>query len=479
MGLILVVCTSVVVMSLVLVAGAIAMRSQVSAREHTTYDDGLVSAEQGVDLGLARVAGEYNLDGSIYVSPHATATAFDATPDCSASTVVFPASAGVSAAAERTWARAQLTALAAVPGCLHTGPQGQYTMLAPSGRQAVYSLGWSPSYAAYVAHRGRARMIKTEYLFSPYKPSNAVLTGGDLEIDSSTTVTTAPGADPTLAAVHSNGNITVDSGNPAVSGPVSQSGSGSLYASNNFLGGATTLSAAQTVPRISAVGVYNRNVANYLGAWFDLCSDGKVRAGATTGPCTGALIGDYGPGGANAGGVFANGWAYNGSSNPKQWLVTDSFNNGVYYVDRADVAMGSGVGNVAVAKATIIAAASKTTCDKVAGNIDWDHVDIAAPYISNTFMVADQDMRTGSNFYAGSSSGGTTVSGLFIAGDQVQLETSSAGAYGAVIAADQCDPNGSLVDANVIKNPAVYYDPNGYAPFTDVINTTLWLEYVG
>ena len=266
MGLILVVCTSTVVMSLVLVAGAIAMRSQVSAREHTMYDDGLVSAEQGVDLGLARVAGEYNLDGSTYLSPHATATTFDATPDCTASTVAFPASAGVSAAAERTWARAQLTTLATLPGCLHTGPQGQYTMLAPSGRQAVYALGWSPTYAAYVAKKGRARMIKTEYLFSPYKPTNAVLTGGDLEIDSSTTVTTAPGVDPTLAAVHSNGNITVDSGNPTVTGPVTQSGSGSLHGSNNFPGGAATLSAKQTLPRVSSLAVYNRNVADYLGA---------------------------------------------------------------------------------------------------------------------------------------------------------------------------------------------------------------------
>jgi hypothetical protein len=102
-----------------------------------------------------------------------------------------------------------------------------------------------------------------------------------------------------------------------------------------------------------------------------------------------------------------------------------------------------------------------------------------APSVSNLFMLADQDLLTHSNFYAGSSSGGTVVSGLFVAGDQIQLETSSAGAYGAVIAGDECDPTdgSSLVDANVVKNPAIYYDPNGQAPFVDIINTTLWLEY--
>ena len=479
MGLILVIGTSVVIMTLVIVSGSIALRAQTSARQHTQFDDALVAAEQGVDLGLARVQANYDLDATLYVSPHPTATTFDPAPDCAAATVAFPASAGLSVAAERTWARSQLTSLAAIAGCLRTGPQGQYALLAPSGRQAVYSLGWVPTFAAAQANKGRSRLIKTEYIFSPYKPSNAVLTGGDLQIDSSTTISTAGTADPTLATVHSNGNITVNTGNPTVTGAVSQSGSGSLATSNNFLGGTATLSAKQPMPAISAVAIYNRNVANYLGAWFDLCSNGKVRAGATTGPCTGALIGDYGPGGTNAGGTFANGWAYNGGSSPPQWQVTNGFSDGVYYVDGADVTQGSGVGNPSVAKATIIAAASKSTCDKIAGNIDWDHVNIAAPYISNTFMVAEQDLKTGANFSAGSSNGSTVVSGLFIAGDQANMQTSSSGAYGAVIAADECDPNGSLVDFNEIKNPSVYYDPSGYAPFTDVINTTLWLEYVG
>jgi DNA-binding transcriptional regulator YdaS (Cro superfamily) len=478
MGLLLVIISSAVIMTLVLVAAAMALRSQTSARQHTSFDAALVTAEQGIDLGLARIQGAYDLDGSAYLSPHPTPTTFDPTPNCVGPSITFPASAGTSNLTERTWARTQLMAITSLPGCLRASPNGQYALLTPSGRQTVYSIGFAPSLASYLAGTGRARLLKSEYIFGPYKPNNAVLTGGDLQIDSSTTVTTAPGADPTLAAVHSDGTITVANGNPTVTGPVSQSGTGALPSSNNF-DGTATLSSPQTIPIISAAQIYGRNVANYLGNWYDLCPDGTVHAGATTGPCTGTLIGSYGPGGANAGGTFANGWTYDNTTAPITWRVTGGFNNGVYYISQGNVAMGSGVGNPAVARATIIASAVSTTCNKVGGNIDWNRVNINAPYIDNTFMIADQDLRTGSNFSAGSASAGTVVSGLFIAGDQVQLETSSSGAYGSIIAADQCNPTGSLVDTNIIKNPSVYFDPNGYAPFIDVINTTLWLEFVG
>jgi hypothetical protein len=28
-----------------------------------------------------------------------------------------------------------------------------------------------------------------------------------------------------------------------------------------------------------------------------------------------------------------------------------------------------------------------------------------------------------------------------------------------------------------VKNPSIYFDPNAQAPFIDLINTTLWLEF--
>ena len=68
---------------------------------------------------------------------------------------------------------------------------------------------------------------------------------------------------------------------------------------------------------------------------------------------------------------------------------------------------------------------------------------------------------------------------MFVAGDQISLQTSSSGAYGSVLAGDQCDIAGSPVDVSEVKNPAVYFDPNSDAPFTSIVNTTLWQEYTG
>ena len=62
----------------------------------------------------------------------------------------------------------------------------------------------------------------------------------------------------------------------------------------------------------------------------------------------------------------------------------------------------------------------------------------------------------------------------------MQMETSSQGAVGSVLVAGQCNHgNPDLVGTSEIKNPEIYYDPNSDAPFTSIINTTLWLEYAG
>lgn len=475
-GLLLVIGTAGVVMSLVLVAASIAERSLTSGRQHDAFTTALQAAESGIDLGLARVQGAYDLDASDYRTPHPSATDFDQLPDCVGAEVTFPSTAGASAAAETAWAKAQLLAVAGISGCVRTIARGEYVVLKPAGRQAVYAMGWSPS---RTAPKPRMRMLKAEYIFAPYKPSNAVLTGGDLELNASTLVTGATAGGVDQAAVHSNGNITVTNGNPTVTGPVTYSGGGSPPQSNNFPGGQGSASAAQSVPTISARSVYRRNVANYVGAWFDLCPDGKARAGSTSGvECTGTVLGDYA---ATGSGTFKNGWTFTAgvSGGPPTWSFSpgDDSVTGIFYVSQGNAATGQA--NKSSSKLTVIASSVGTSCNKSGGNIDWDKVNIATPYLTGTFMIADQDLRTGSNFGAGSASGSTVISGLFVGGDQVELQTSSNGAFGSVIAGDQCDPTGSMVDKNVIKNPEVYYDPTGYAPFTDVVNTTLWLEMTG
>lgn len=473
-GMLLVIGTMSVVMTLVLLAGAITDRALRGAQQEDAFATALTAAETGVNVALSRVQGAYDLNGTDYQTPHPSATAFDSTPDCIDSVVTFPASAGVSAAAESAWAKTELRKLVPRAGCLRTIAGSQYVFLKPAGRQVVYAMGASPTFAAAGA---RIRTVKAEYLFAPYKPGNAILTGGNLEISASTTVTSATAGAAATASVHSNGNVTVGGGNPTVTGPVTMSGTGGLPSSNNFDTGSAR-SARKLLPTIEARQVYSRNVANYAGAWFDLCPDGKARAGSTSGPCTGTVIGDYGPSGPLAGGTFRNGWKFSNGT-PPTWQVTGAFLDGVYYASQGNIGLGNGVGNPTVSRATVIASSVGTTCNKSGGNIDWDRIDINAPYVNNLFMLADQDLRTGSNFKAGSASGSTVISGMFAAGDQVEMQTSSAGAYGSVIAADKCSPGGSMVGSNIIKNPSVYFDPNGYSPFTDVVNTTLWLELVG
>ena len=110
-------------------------------------------------------------------------------------------------------------------------------------------------------------------------------------------------------------------------------------------------------------------------------------------------------------------------------------------------------------------------------------VDYRSPDLLDLVIHRSPDLAilTGSNFHAGSDVNGTISSGFFIAGDQINMETSSTGAYGAVIAGDQCDPADglTLVDYNEIKNPSIWYDPNAATPFVDIVNTTLWLEFTG
>lgn len=145
--------------------------------------------------------------------------------------------------------------------------------------------------------------------------------------------------------------------------------------------------------------------------------------------------------------------------------------SGVYFVDGANIDTGSG--NPQADNMTVIAAATTSACaPKTGGDINWDRTNISAPVIPNLYMLADHDLTTGSNFKAGSAS----ATGMFIAGDQINMQTSSTGVFGSVVAADQCASSGSG-DIDVVKNPTITYDNTEQAPFTDVIDTTLWLEY--
>lgn len=482
-GLVLVLGMGAILTGLMIISTTTAIRSLSSSREHVSFESALAVADGGIDTALARARATYVANGTdSYAIPSPT----NPVGACDATAVAWPFATQPTPAAERAWARTELESLASSsPGCLQSGPNGDYAMLKPTGRQVVYALGWSPRRGAVEV---KARLLKAEYLFTPYSPSHAILTGGDLTLNSSTTVTAAPPNSPSLAAVHTNGTLSVSSGNPSVSGLVTQSADNPTAASNNFsanTGDDVVGAAKQPIPFEGALGIWKRNRAsNPPGGWYDLCPDGRVRSPDGTAvppavpqPCTGTEQANV-----SAGGSY-RGWSYNGSGAVKVWSAGTEIKqngfSGTYYVHQGDVLNPASNSGSAVPNLTVLASSVASGCDKVAGNITWGSTDPLAPSLTNTWLVADQDLKTESNYQAGSASGGTVISGLFIAGDQIEMSTSSNGAYGAVIALDQCSPVSSLVASNVIKNPSIYYDPNAQAPFTDVINNTLWLEYAG
>jgi hypothetical protein len=470
--------------TLVMVAAAMADRSLSSSSAHVRYEGELAAAEDGIDRGLARAQLAYQQGGSDSWFTPGSATTFDASPECSGASVAWPFSATPSAAAERAWARTQLLAVANTSGCMRHAPQGDYVILKPTGHQAVYSMGWSPSFSTTAKYR----LLKAEYIFAPYSPSNAILTGGDLTLDASTKVTSAnqacPSTPPYVAGVHSNGSIAV-SGTPTVCGEVSGSSDSGAASSSKFYdpantgnSGKVTVAVRQSLPAATARQIWNINHAtNPVGGWYDLCADGSVQSPTGSAPCVGGSV-------LSSSGSF-RGWTWTAapSGGVPTWhagsgLMVSGY-SGTYYAVGSDIVNDASNAGSAVPNLTVIAQAASLSCAKSGGNISWDHTDIVAPSLHSTFMAADQDLATSSNFYAGGMSGSTVVSGFFIAGDQISLQTSSNGAYGAIIAGDACDPadGTTLVDANIVKNPTVYYDPNAQAPFIDIINTTLWLEY--
>ncbi len=368
--------------------------------------------------------------------------------------------------------------MAADPSCRTSTARGDVVLLKPTGRQVTYALSYVPKYGAAEVKR---RLVKAEYLFTPYAPDHAILANGNLVLDASTTLTAAPPNDPALATVHSNSTVTVSSGNPTVYGAVTQSGENPTTTSNNFYGntgGQVAGAPTQSIPFAGALAVWTKNrLTNPPGGWYDLCPDGTARVPDAGAPCAGNALANVA-----TGGTF-RGWRFVGTGPVPRWEATSAVKvngfSGTYYVSGGDaVDVGSNTGSP-VPNLTVLASASTFTCTKVGGNIHWGSTDPAAPSIPSTWLIADQDLRTTSNYSAGSASGSTVISGFFIAGDQVEMSTSSNGAYGAVVAADQCDPadGTSPVDGNVVKNPSIYYDPNAQAPFADVINNTLWLEY--
>lgn len=492
LGLILVIGVSVFVFIIAATAIAIAINAMSQSRQRTTYEVSLAVAETGIDRTLADVQSVYTNTNHDAPAPAPTSSW------CTGALVGFPTSVdGVNGTwstedAERTWARNQLNLLVTSKTCIQNSAEGQYVVLKPPGRPLsdgttdptygrVYALSAVPSFA----HPTRTRLVKTEYIFMPYRPLFAVLAGGPLRISSSVTIQgMTPALDP-LAGVHANLALS-GTGNPKVTGLVTSSDSDSSLTGNfsvppNLADGSVSFLAPQPLPVVSALQFYMHAKGSALASWYDLCAGGVVLPYSPAGPCTADPSSPTNPSpGTASSSIAVRGWNFDAASNA--WIASKNILPGTYYANEADVNTGTGNTNTSIGPLTIIASAKNAeSCgSKEYGNISWSHYDLTSPAYPNIWLFADTDLVTTSNLQLGSTA--PVQSGMLIAGDQAEIETSSSSAVGSIVMTDKCPyPLYAIgpINSSEVKNSNIYFDPDAASPFASVITTSLWLDYSG
>lgn len=445
-GMLLVIATMMILSILIVVAVTIVTNSLQSSTAHNRFEAAAGVAESGIDATLAQL--QKNTSYSI----------------CGCTTPSF-----ASTTAERTWAANQITTLAqSQPSMIQTTAQGQYLAIRPSNRQTVYSMGWVPSYA----NPKKTRLFKAEYIFGPYKPGEAILTQGDLNFSGSVLVKNDD--TQSTAGVHSNGNVTSNNSSLEVTGALTSSGNYSVGGNATVGAGSGGQQPLEDVPVISPRYIFDTysstyggpivNGQGYTGSWYDLCPDGYVYARDTgTTPCSGTQLSSLG--------VTFRGWNFHAatSTDPVTWSMDESSSpyDGVYYVYRGNAVINGKTHNGDPPwNATVMAESTQSSpCAKTDGDVSWKLTDIQN-VIPGVVIEADRNFYDSANNDAGD--------GLFGAGNQVYMQTSSATLTGYVIAGDQC-PNPS--NPSNVQGVTLIFDLTAESPVQDVIRTTLWLEY--
>lgn len=483
LGMILVIGIVIFVAGITATAGVIAMNGLGQSRHRINFEQSLAAAESGIDYALGQLQYAYDTQFADFPIPKAS-TAPTAT--CSASVVQLPPAANTPATwDERAWAEGALDALETAPtaggrpACLMQTPMGDVLILKPTNATGgpglkygrVYARGWAP---AWGHPQARERTIKVEYVFMPFSPKHAVLTGTNLSLQGSYLVDEANGVDPQTAGVHTNGNLSVVGSGGDVSGPVTYLGTAT--GGTTFSGGSATKANAEVrIPTVSARQLYTQAQGNAEATasarWYDLCPDGTAKVYSASGPCTG---GDHPLG--------SGGWSFAMSGGLPVWTANRDTVSGTYFVHMADAVNGTGNPDfdsiTVIASATAPASRGNCPSPRTGGNIEWDHYAVGVPSYSDLWFLADQDLIVHANFDAGSN-GANPVAGTYIAGEEIELFTSSSMLVGSVLAANQCpNDSGPLTgDENEIQGQDIWFKPNADSPFSSIVSTTLWLEY--
>ena len=183
--------------------------------------------------------------------------------------------------------------------------------------------------------------------------------------------------------------------------------------------------------------------------WNDLRNDGTLRVPSASGPCQGTTI--------STSPYNSWSWSAGGSGAPGTWTLQNTGTSypGVYYVYGANAQIGAN-GNSSVVQTISVLAEATTptgytnaaTCNKYGGNITWKLFDIQN-YLRGVLFIASGSLNGDANSSA--------QSGIMLAGDNVDLQTSSASVKGSVIANNTCAAAG----ANEIQGMTHHLRPVG------------------
>lgn len=459
-GLVLLLGVTTVLMILVGVSITVGVNSLASARRHLHFEAALDAAETGLDGTM----------GQIQVRNETGQSPFESPVNCRAAWT-WPSGSIPSAAVERNWV---ISALDSMPdSCVQHGGEGEYITFRAVDQNnqqvnVLYSVGWAPDRNAFGSVR---RIVKAQYVLTPYNPVNAILTEASLTISGSVEVSVAPPA--TSSDIHSNGAVEVTNNSLLAAGSVSATGTNSISGTcpnSKITGTCTELTPRQTVPRVDARRVYNALAATVPGSWYDLCPNGSVREPdpAAIQPCQDAA------GVLSATGSY-RGWSFDNASHTWTFEPVDGTDYpGVYYAYQSNIVIGGSNRNGPPSTLTAIAEANfspspagpASACGKSGGDLTWSHTNIAN-YLPGLVFLADGKVVGTAN--------ADVSKGMIAAGDNIDINTSSSTITGSIVSSNICAARGG----STLQGVKVAFDSNSEVALFTHIRTTGWIEMTG
>lgn len=368
---------------------------------------------------------------------------------------------------ERTWV---LEAAAQRPDSdiIHTG-DADCLVVKPSNGAFVYGVGYAPTRDAPGA---RTRVVRVDYQVIPHVTTwiaqLAFLAGDDLTFRGNPTFLTGA-----AVGIHSNAFLDIG-GSTFADGCVTASGGSKLAGSFNQPPGCPTPGAQ---PIIVIPPVVARN--HWERSHYDLCPDGKVRAGpahpvwgntATGIPCQGqTLISNAATG--------YMGWKFMGCCDAEDWAQwkydSVSANDGIFYVFQGSVDIVSSPGTDLVPWEMSLFVEARGVCGSLqGGDIDVSGSPDMAPYPTggNIQFLAGRDIEI---------SGNADFTGLASAYEQIMITGDLDVDEGSFLAAGRCN-DGGLVDESYVGGNAWVSNTGPVdteiGSTVDLLTATSWTE---